>query len=302
MKRLNSGFLNDLYRDLRDRRLLLPMAALAVAIVAVPMLIGGSSEATTPPPLASPVDADGAEVASAVLTSDPGVRDYRKRLAKLKESNPFAQKFALPDPEKTALESVGGSSGSTDSTSTGSVNATNSGGSGDITSTTITDSVTDTSTSTSTLSAPQSSSTVSEATQTTETTTDQPKPEARFYAGRIDVTVGELGDAKRVDGVRYLQLLPSEGRPVVAFLGLAHGGEGAVFSLSRDVVETAGDGSCAPKRPAPCQFLTLKVGDQATFKYADGTTFRLTVRDTEIVRVPDPRQQQAADQANADAD
>jgi hypothetical protein len=298
MKRLNSGFLNDLYRDLRDRRLLLPMAALAVAIVAVPMLIGGSSEATTPPPLASPVDADGAEVASAVLTSDPGVRDYRKRLAKLKESNPFAQKFALPDPEKTALESVGGSSESVDSASGGSVSTSVSGGGSD---TTVTDTVTDTSTSTSS----GSSSSVTETTQTTETTSEpsddgnQPKPEVRFYAGTIDVTVGPLGDAKRIDNVRALDLLPSDKAPVAAFLGLAKGGDGAVFSVSRDATETDGDGSCAPKKPAPCQFVTLATGDQQTFTLADGTTFRLRLLRTHIVRVPDPRAQQGADQATS---
>jgi hypothetical protein len=59
MKKLRSStFLNDLYRDLRDRRLLLPIAGLAVAIVAVPMLIGGGSEATAPPPTPAPVDAE----------------------------------------------------------------------------------------------------------------------------------------------------------------------------------------------------------------------------------------------------
>jgi hypothetical protein len=293
VKRLNSSFINDLYRDLRDRRLLLPIAALAVAIVAVPMLIGGGAD-STPPPAATPVASDaGAEVAPAVLTSDPGVRDYRKRLTKLKESNPFAQKFALPDPEKTALESVGGTSGSAESASVGSVS---SGGGGGSTDTTIADTVTDTTTSSSS----SSSSTVTETSQTAETTSEpdvkQPKPEVRFYAGRIDVTVGPLGNAKRVDGVRYLDLLPTQNAPVVALLGLAHGGEGAVFSVSRDVAETDGDGSCAPKRPAPCQFVTLAIGDQATFKLADGTTFRLRLLHTHIVRVPDPRTQQGADQ------
>jgi hypothetical protein len=301
MKRLrSSSFLNDLYRDLRDKRLLLPIAALAVAIVAVPMVIGGGAESAAPPPAPAPLDADaGDSVAPAVLTSDPGVRDYRKRLAKLKESNPFAQKFALPDPEKTALESVGGTSDSADSTSGGSVSSASvSGGGSDAT---ITDTVTETSTSTS--SGPSSS--VTETTQTTETNSqpshdaNQPKPEVRFYAGTIDVTVGPLGDAKRIDNVRTLDLLPSDKAPVAAFLGLAKGGDGAVFSVSRDVAETDGDGSCAPKKPAPCQFVTLATGDQETFKLADGTTFRLRLLHTHIVRVPDPRAQQGADQATS---
>jgi hypothetical protein len=300
MKRLRSStFLNDLYRDLRDKRLLLPIAALAVAIIAVPMVIGGGSEPAPPPPAPAALDADaGDAVAPAVLTSDPGVREYRKRLATLKESNPFAQKFALPDPEKTALESVGGSSESVDSASGGSVSTSVSGGGSD---TTVTDTVTDTSTSTSS----GSSSSVTETTQTTETTSEpsddgnQPKPEVRFYAGTIDVTVGPLGDAKRIDNVRALDLLPSDKAPVAAFLGLAKGGDGAVFSVSRDATETDGDGSCAPKKPAPCQFVTLATGDQQTFTLADGTTFRLRLLHTHIVRVPDPRAQQGADQATS---
>ena len=53
---------------------------------------------------------------------------------------------------------------------------------------------------------------------------------------------------------------------MVAFLGLGEGGEKAVFSVSSDVVETDGEGSCAPKQPAPCQFLTLKIGEQRTLQ------------------------------------
>ena len=292
-------FLSELYRDLRDRRLLLPIAGLVVAIVAVPILLsGGSSAVAPPPPSAQAADSDASEVAPAVLVTDTGVREYRKRLAQLKASTPFKQQFALPPAKSVTLEDASAADAGAE---TGDVSG--SGGSTSSFDTAVTD----------TVEAAGGSSSVTTDTTVTEPAGDQvdasvteepepPKPEIRFYAGRIDVTVGELGDAKRVDGVRYLDLLPSESRPVVAFLGLAHGGEGAVFSVSRDVVETDGDGSCAPKKPAPCQFLTMHVGDKRTFKYADGTTFRLTLRDTDVVRVPDPRKQHAGDQASEPAD
>ena len=47
---MNKGgdMLKDLYRDLRDRRLLPVVIALAVAIVAVPFLLGGGSEPVPP--------------------------------------------------------------------------------------------------------------------------------------------------------------------------------------------------------------------------------------------------------------
>ena len=295
MKVRSPQFASDLYRDLRDRRLLLPVVALLVAIVAVPVVLKSDSSVTPPPAPPAALAEDAAQAAPAVLVADSGVRNYRERLAALKQKNPFDQKFVLPPQSSVDLESTGDTVTAPDAGS-GTVDAV---GGGDP-ATSVSDSV---------------DTAVNAANDAVETEPSEPpdssepaepaepsKSEVRFYAGRIDVTVGELGDAKRVDGVSYLELLPSASNPVVAFLGLAEGGEGAAFSVSRDVVETDGDGSCAPKKPAPCQFLTMHVGDQQTFKYADGRTFRLTLRDTEIVRVPDPREQQGDDQSAPTAD
>jgi hypothetical protein len=148
--------------------------------------------------------------------------------------------------------------------------------------------VSETSVSTETTGGAGSSTQVDETT-VDETTVEEPKPEIRFYAGRVDVTVGQLGNAKRVRDVRYLDFLPGDKSPVVAFIGLREGAERAVFSVSSDVAETSGEGSCAPKKPSPCQFLTLKIGEQHKFKFADGRTYRLRLLNTHVVRVPDPR-------------
>jgi hypothetical protein len=301
MKKLQPPrFLNDLYRDLRDRRLLIPVAGLLVAIVAVPFLLNAGSSAPPPPPApAAAAHQDSANVAPAVLVTDTGVRDYKKRLAELKKTNPFKQKYALPTPKSVALEKSGSSSSSPSSSSTAPPATTSSGDA----STSIDTTVTDTSTGSS-----SSGSVTTDTTVTTDGTgstassgpqTKPPKPEVRFYAGRIDVTVGQLGDANRLDDVRYLDLLPNDKAPVVAFLGLANGAQGAVFSVSRDVVETDGDGTCAPKKPAPCEFLTLNTGDQETLKLADGTTYRLRLLHTHVVRVPDPRDENGSDQPSS---
>jgi hypothetical protein len=293
---------SDVYRDLRDRRLLLPVAAVLVSILAVPVLLKGGGSDSAPPPLApSPAGDEVTAVAPAVLVADSGVRDYRKRLAALKSKNPFEQKFALPTPESVALQGDSGGGTSTDTTST-STSITDTAGLGSagtvadssssstsVTDTTVTDNGDEVTTSTDTV--------------TSDTTAGgHPKPPettSRFYAGRIDVTVGPAGDAKRINDVRDLEFLPSEKDPVVAFLGLSHGAEAAVFSVSRDVVETDGDGSCSPKKPAPCEYLTLHQGDRQTFSLADGSTFRLRLLHTKVVAVPDPRTQQGADQADA---
>jgi hypothetical protein len=301
MKKLrSSNFVNDFYRDLRDRRLLLPIAGLAVAIVAVPMLIGGGSETTAPPP-PPPVASDAeAELAPAVLATDPGVRDYRERLATLKETNPFVQKFSLPDPEQAALESVATASGSAESDSA-SVDSVSVGGGGGSSDASITDTVTDATVSAGGGDVTTSTDTVASTEDTTNGANHHkpPKTITRFYAGRIDVSVGPQGDAKRLDDVRILDFLPSEKNPVVAFLGLSHGADAAVFSVSRDVVNTEGDGSCSPKPPAGCEYLTLHEGEQQTFTFADGTTYRLRLLQTNVVAVPDPRAQQGGDQADS---
>jgi hypothetical protein len=275
-------FVNDLYSDMRDRRLLIPALALLVALVAVPLLLSGSSEpAVPPPPVTSAVDAeDAAAVAPAVLAEEVGVRNYRKRLASLRETNPFAQKFTLPAGGGGGGGGGGGvGSGATTETSTST--STTISGSG--ASTTVTE------TSSSTESIPSGDSTTEIDNTTVDQTTVEQEPEIRFFAGRVDVTVGQLGKAKKIEDVRRLDFLPNDKAPVVAFIGLREGAERALFSVSSDVAETKGDGSCAPKKPAPCQFLTLAVGDERRFKFADGRTYRLKLLATHLVRIPDPR-------------
>ena len=275
-------FVSDFYRDLRDRRLLLPILALAVALIAVPVLLSSSSEPAPTAPAAPVATDEAAAVQSAVLAEETGIRNYRKRLEALGEKNPFEQKFALPEPGAGGADATASETSST-------------------TDTTSTTSSTGGSTTTSTDASVSSETTGGSSTSVDQTTVDETtvndggsrsaptKPAIRFYAGRVDVTVGPLGKAKTVKNVRYLDFLPNDKAPVVALIGLAEGARKAVFSVSRDVAETDGEGSCAPKKPSPCQFLTLRIGEQRMFQYADGKTYRLKLLDTHVVRIPDPR-------------
>ena len=89
----------NVYRDLRDRRLLSIAIVLVVAIVAVPFLIKGEDE-SAPPPLAGDAGrpVPGAEILdAAVLTEQPVLRDFRKRLDRYRTRNPFKQQLtAVP--------------------------------------------------------------------------------------------------------------------------------------------------------------------------------------------------------------
>jgi hypothetical protein len=222
-----------------------------------------------------------------VLAEQIGVRNYRKRLAALKKKNPFDQKFALPSPSEAAdgaatTDTSGATGGATTSAPSVGTSATEPPISN------TEDAPLGTGGSDSSTSPPTTSP------------TPAPQPEIRFYAGRVDVTVGPLGDAKTMKDVRHLDFLPNDKRPVVAFIGLGEGGEKAVFSVSSDVVESDGDGTCAPKKPQPCQFLTLRVGEQRTLRYVDGETFRLKLLETHIVRIPDPRNDAQGKQPQGD--
>lgn len=249
--------LTDLYRDLRDRRLLVPALALVAALIAVPMAL--SSSATPPPtapataPVASP---PGKETAAepAVLTRQLGVTDYRRRLERLKGKNPFQQQFTLPEvTSKVEQSSLNEPSG-----------VTTSGGGSTSTPSTVATSTSSTSPGATT---PASSS--------SEPSNDAQKPITKVILRRIDVRVGPEGELVKKTGVEQLKMLPSSTTPVVIFLGTSESGGRAFFLVSSDVTAVSGDGACLSTTPA-CQFLTLKAGEAASFDYAPDTlTYKL---------------------------
>jgi hypothetical protein len=93
---------SDLYWDLRDRYLLPAVALLLIAIVAVPLVLGGSSESSWQESVEDGsvaeeiAGASAAPVASGELVAKaaPGLRDYRRRLHDLQERDPFIQQFS----------------------------------------------------------------------------------------------------------------------------------------------------------------------------------------------------------------
>ncbi len=273
-------FLKDLHADLRDRHLLIPVLALIAAIVAVPFVLGGSEDVPPAAPLVT-TDPDAATaVEPAVLAESTGIRSYRKRLAALRKKNPFDQQFTAPKAGQETEVPVDDGSASisipTDDTASTPVS---------------TDSPTSSTVPASPSSDPSVASPSSSAPGQSGANGNGGGDQIRFYAGRVDVLLGPIGETKTYEDVRYLDFLPDDKQPVAAFLGLVNGGDSAVFSLSTAVTETDGEGSCAPKKPAQCQYLTLKVGEERRLTYGDqAKTLRLKLLDTRIVRVPDPRQ------------
>jgi hypothetical protein len=251
------GFLGDLLRDLRDRRLLLPAVALVAGLIAVPMLLARSSDPA--PPLAPPAgSANESPTSAAVLAEgEVGVRDYRKRLEQLKSKNPFEQQFPLPDVSESD-----------------DVDVTDAGvGGGSATGPTA-DPVTSASAGDAAVSTPSSSGSSGGGDNSA------PKPpriEPVYLTREIDVLVGPAGGTVERNGVKQLRLLPSNGKPVVAFLGVTQDGKEAVFAVSGDVAAVGG-GECVPSS-SNCAYVVLGEGDDATFDYTpDGVTYRLKLK------------------------
>lgn len=91
------AFLEDIYHDLRERRLLPLIALVVVAIVAVPFLLGSSEQPAPPLPAVGAVAIGGPQESDSsslkVVLAKPGLRDYKKRLSHLNPKDPFRQHF-----------------------------------------------------------------------------------------------------------------------------------------------------------------------------------------------------------------
>lgn len=260
-------FVKDLYRDLRDRRLLLPAVALLIGVIAVPAVLSTSSSPSPPPPAAASGKATAAQ--PAVLAEEVGIRNFRQRLEQFKTKNPFKQHFRLPEPTSSALEGVpasgevaGGSAAEAPSTS-----------------------ATSSSTDTGAVSISGSSTTTTP--DSSPPTTDTVTRITRLVTRKVDVKVGPTGNLERLDDVGQLDLLPDQSTPVVAFLGVSDDAKRAAFLVSTDVSAVGGEGSCVPD-PGNCQFITMKPGQVAQLDYTpDGLTYKLKLARIHEVKVSD---------------
>ena len=265
-------FARDLYRDLRDRRLLPVVALLLVGIIAAPLLIKGGDSG--PPPSGAPfADADpfdgAAELRPVVVGDDPGLRNYHERLDGSPSRNPFKQQLV----PKAIVSDTG-------SSSTGS-------GTGLQTQETATDSSHEhrhVGVDGQQLDGQRVGNGNSSGNGNGNGHGHGPPKHDTVLESRIDVKVGPVGSTKVVEGVRVLTLLPSAGHPIVQYTGSDNGGTRASFAVSGDVVATEGEGVCKPT-PADCRFLNMRIGQQKKLETSSGKTYVLKLLDVHIERV-----------------
>ena len=245
-------FFGDVVYDLRSRGLLPIAIVLVVAMVAVPMLIArGSSDSPASSLQASAGAVEPApEIQSAVVSYDPGIREYRKRLDDLSPKNPFRQQFAQSAAKASQLNSTvtPTATGSTDPTepsstpSTGSAPPADTGGS--------------------------SGKGKKKKQKTVPTTVSY---SVNVMAGPVETPLTPFNN------VPSLTPLPGPTTPVVVYYGLSSDNGKALFLVSNKVSQLTGPGTCLPA-PDDCSLLALGAGESEDLVYGlDGKSYRVVV-------------------------
>jgi hypothetical protein len=269
-------FLGNLYRDMRDRHLLIPAVALVVALLAVPVLLKSHSSATTPAVAVGNATKSDSAAVPAVVTQQLAGTQYQKRLDRLTSKNPFHQQFTTP-PASARVHVT--SSGTGASTSTSSTATSTSTGTGSLPASSPTSSTP----STGGTSSPPVSATSPSTGSSPPATVTHAKPTSHIYTYRVAVKIGEPGKLADRPDVASLAFLPSKSRPILSFLEA--NGKQALFLVSTDVDSVKGDGRCVP-RPADCQYVVMRAGDKASFHYAPSNKrFTLVLKDIHAVEI-----------------
>jgi hypothetical protein len=240
-------FFGDVVYDLRSRGLLPVVILLVVAMIAVPVLIsrggGGSSSSALQPSSASAVATP--ETEAAVISYNPGIRDYKKRLNDLSPKDPFRQQFTQSAAAASQLNS------------------------------TVT---TPTQTGTSTTASTTNSTTVNTGGGSSGSSTGKKTKKKKKVTYQVNVLAGDVNATLTpFNNVQEMAPLPGQTTPVVVYFGLSSDNSSAMFLVSNRVGSVTGAGTCVPS-PDDCALLSLTPGQSEDLPYAqDGKTYRLVV-------------------------
>jgi hypothetical protein len=248
------SFLRSVLDDLVEKRLWPVAAGLVAALVAVPLLLGGSSTSPSTPltPAANgaasaPADSQALVSLSQSDTTAPAAPKDRPGRVR----NPFTQ-LHQPKAVSTTPASPAPSTGPRPSTG---------GGSTPVPSPTPV---------TTPVPAPKKPA-----------SDNKPDP-LDIY--RVSLTFGTPGQLKQLDNIARLSPLPSLDSPFFVFLGVKSDGATAVFMVDSDATPT-GDGKCLPDTTL-CEVIELKAGETEFFDMAnpDGTVTQYTMHVRKITR------------------
>jgi hypothetical protein len=247
-------FFGDVVYDLRNRGLLPVVAFLLIAMVAVPVIISrGGSDTASSAQLAGATAEQAPETKQAVVSYNPGVRDYQKRLDGQSAQDPFHQRFSE---DAAAAGQVSGTSV---------VSPSPSGTSGSAGSASVSPGT-------------DSGSVAGPGSTDGSNRSGGGSRSVRYFYSVADVSMGDvMQPLQRHKKLKPFTPLPNQTTPVLIYLGSSLEGKHAYFSVSKSVDQLSGAGTCVPS-PTDCTLLVLAAGQTEDMVYSvDGRTFRVKV-------------------------
>jgi hypothetical protein len=268
-------FFSDLYLDLRDRRLLPLVALMIVAILAVPFLLGGSDKSESPP-VVKPIGGDAQASTTAqtftVVQARPGLRNYRKRLARRKPVDPFKQRYTGPVLTGSQLNAQTTTESSTSSeTAVTSPSSSPSGGAGEG---------------------------GGGAGNGGGLVPGSDNPNLKLFTWTIKVQISrtetaadgsvKMGEPTLHENVKPLTPLPGDKTPVVTSLGINPSTGNALLMVSKEVTALFGDAKCI-SGTGSCELVEVEKGFPETFEYGPGhVRYKFKIIDIDLVRIAKP--------------
>lgn len=236
----------DVYRELRSQHLLPLVALLIASLIAVPILLGESSDAQSPP--AKAVTATPSSTASTLTATrwSPGLRKYQDRLSHRAPADPFTNGLP-PAAFNSSSNEAGGESGEAAPPEAPEV------------------------TQPSESAANESAETPGKSTKESDSENGGPQ---------INVEVAAIHDGGAQDiSIRYhqpqLTKLPDNSVDALTYVGPSSDGSKAMMVVSPEVTALLGTSKCIV-RADPCQLLALELEAPETIVYGDrGLTYRI---------------------------
>jgi hypothetical protein len=248
-------FLEDLWADLREKRLWPVAVLLVVGLIAVPLVLAkpASEPEVAPPPPVKSDETAGVDVLPAEETTSGSALDL------FDPKNPFRPPesvLAAKDAASRTARSSPAGAGASDPGTGSAPGDTGGSTGGDFGGFTVPDGG---------------------------GSPAPPKRTVEQFTYVIDATFWRGDNRRKVRGMARLEMLPNESSPLLIFLGVDASASNAVFLVDSSL-ESAGEGTCKPNNEE-CSFLYLGAGSVHEFSNDKGDSYAIRVDQIRRVKV-----------------
>jgi hypothetical protein len=260
-------FLEDLWQDLREKRLWPVAVALVLALVAVPVLLKKPFQAPPPAPAVatSAADQDLQHQAKVVLANQ---ESNGSRLNLFDPSDPFRAPASARKKDDNGVTSASGGGLSNPAGQAAGSGASSGGDSGG-----------------GSLTPDSGGGGFSGGGTTGGGSVPKSKTKVTKFTYVIDVTYKHNGHTRKEKGMTALEMLPNSTSPLLVFLGVDSKATNAVFIVDSSLKPAPeGEGKCKPSTDN-CNFLYLGAGNEEVFTTSGGQIYSLQIDGIRRVKV-----------------